>query len=116
MADVGTHVHRTVASRGAIGGSANERGSEVRAGIAAWAMAHAARGRPLPRLAAMTGVPVAVRCETDETVDDLAIVLSGDARSLSRAKRLWTFAPARGHPWQPPSSRSPPSLRTGSGL
>jgi len=91
MADAGTHIRRTVASRGAIGGSANERGSEVRAGIAAWAMAHAARGRPLPRLAAMTGVPVAVRCETDEAVDDLAIVLSGDARLLVQSKASLDF-------------------------
>jgi energy-coupling factor transporter ATP-binding protein EcfA2 len=54
-------------------------------------MAHAARGRPLPRLAAMTGVPVAVRCETDEAVDDLAIVLSGDARLLVQSKASLDF-------------------------
>ncbi len=77
-----------VAAAGPLGGSANEHGSEFRAGVAAWLMAHAATSRPVPGLdlASSDSVPLSVRVETDDMVDDLEVVFTAGNRALLQCK------------------------------
>lgn len=77
-----------VAGAGPLGGSADEHGAEVRAGVAAWFMAHAATGRPVPGLdlGDEAAVPVQVRVEVDEAIDDLEVLFIDANRALVQSK------------------------------
>ena len=76
------------ASKGAIGGAAAEAGSDYRAGVAAWVVAHGLRGRPLPGLdlSEPDAIPVGLVVESDHPVDDLEVRLSGGNVALIQAK------------------------------
>src|SRR6476620_4240976 len=77
------------ASRGALGGAADERGGDLRASVAAWVVPFGLAGRPLPigELAQDdSSVPTAVRLETDAPVDDIQVDLRGGGRVLIQVK------------------------------
>jgi len=77
------------ASRGALGGAADELGGDLRASVAAWAVSFGLAGRPLP-LGELpqdeSSVPTAVRLETDAPVDDIQVDLRGGGRVLIQVK------------------------------
>ncbi|HUL72245.1 MAG TPA: NACHT domain-containing protein [Vicinamibacterales bacterium] len=77
------------ASRGALGGAADELGGDLRASVAAWAVSFGLAGRPLP-IGELpqdeSSVPAAVRLETDAPVDDIQIDLRGGGRLFVQVK------------------------------
>jgi hypothetical protein len=94
------------ASRGALGGAADELGGDLRASVAAWAVSFGLAGRPLPigeLPQDQSTVPTAVRLETDAPVDDIQVDLRGGGRvfiqvksSVSVSKSDSTFASVLG--------------------
>ncbi len=83
---------RRAPSRGAVSGSANEAGSEYRAGVAAWFVTMGLAGRDVEGLDLRPtyATPVIVTLEVDDPVDDIRVTLSG-ARALLQAKRDLTL-------------------------
>ena len=94
------------ASRGALGGAADELGGDLRASVAAWAVSFGLAGRPLPigeLPQDQSSIPTAVRLETDAPVDDIQVDLRGGGRvfiqvksSVSVSKSDSTFASVLG--------------------
>ncbi len=77
------------ASRGALGGAADELGGDLRASVAAWAVSFGLAGRPLPfgeLPQDQSSVPAAVRLETDAPVDDIQVDLRGGGRVFIQVK------------------------------
>lgn len=76
-------------SAGARGGAANEAGSLHRGGVAAYVAAHGLVGQGLVAAGyqACAPVPVALRFETGDEVDDIRCELSDGAVLLLQAKR-----------------------------
>ncbi len=75
-----------VASSGAIGGSSNEDGADFRASVAAWAVSLGLAGHSLSCLDFSPAIPVCVSFETDNSVDDIEIVLRDGARIFVQCK------------------------------
>jgi hypothetical protein len=75
------HTHR-----GAIGGAANEDGADFRASVAAWAVAFGLAGRPLPCIDSPSAIPISVSFETDNSVDDIEVVLKDNGRVFIQSK------------------------------
>ncbi len=79
---------------GALGGAADEAGAELRASVAAWAVAYGLAGRPLPLKSLPedeSAIPVAVRLETDFPVDDIQVDLKGGSRVFVQVKTRLSF-------------------------
>ena len=83
-----------LAKSNVLGGAANEQGSQFRASIAAWVMAHAAVGRALPlsSLRQERAIPIAVRMETDNAIDDIEVQFVQGNRALIQVKRTLTLS------------------------
>lgn len=82
----------TPAARGALGGAANEEGSEYRANLGAYYVAHGLASRPIPNLDLDEKIPVSLAVEVDAPVDDLAVHFGGDTSILYvQAKVRMTF-------------------------
>jgi len=80
---------QSLASRGAIGGASDEAGADLRASIAAWAVAYGLGSRPLPVAetpADDRSIPVAVALESDAPVDDVVVHLRGGTRVFIQSK------------------------------
>ena len=94
------------ASRGALGGAADELGGDLRASVAAWTVSFGLASRPLPfgeLPQDESSVPAAVGLETDAPVDDIQVDLRGGGRifiqvksSVSVSKSDSTFASVLG--------------------
>lgn len=76
------------ASRGAIAGAANEAGGQFRAAVGVWFLAHGARGEDVPGLGLRddAALPVVVRCEVSEPVDDIVVEFKAGNRALVQCK------------------------------
>ncbi len=77
------------ASRGALGGAADELGGDLRASVAAWVVSFGLAGRPLPvgeLPQDQSSIPVAVRLESDAPVDDIQVDLRGGGRVFVQVK------------------------------
>lgn len=76
-------------SASARGGQNNELGSLYRAGVAAYLAAHALSSQPAPHigLSDEDSMPLVIKVESDEAVDDLLSESDGGGRLLIQAKR-----------------------------
>src|SRR5438046_5603512 len=83
-----SRMERATAGAGPLGGADNERGSYLRAAFAALAVSYGLRGHVFEASADRRshGVPATVRCEVDEPVDDVEIVLTCDTRIYAQVK------------------------------
>ena len=88
------------ASKSALGGADDEKGSAYRAGVGAVIAAHALRGWHLPGLGLPreTSVPENLKVETDDPVDDLGATLHGGGRLFVQAKSSLTLRTRPGDP------------------
>lgn len=79
---------RPATPRAAVGGAASEAGSEYRAGVGAYLVAHGLTGTSVGIIdSTMAGHPIEIIIEADEAVDDIVCRLSGSSRILFQAKR-----------------------------
>jgi hypothetical protein len=89
------------ASRSAIGGAADAAGATYRAAVAAVIAAHALRGWELGALELPRGkaVPLDLRIETDDPLDDLGAALGGGGKATMQLKRSLTLSAKSGSPF-----------------
>jgi hypothetical protein len=82
----------STASAGAIGGSSNEKGAELRARVGALLATCVIRSEPLSVVGLeVPGVPVAMQAEGDDPVDDLVIEMLSGARAFVQSKLRLTL-------------------------
>lgn len=77
------------ASRGSIGGAADDAGTEYKRGVVAFVVAHCVTGTPLllPGLGAANTTVTFVATETDDAVDDVRVTFDGGHTAFVQAKR-----------------------------
>lgn len=81
------------ARRGPVGGAAAEGGSGFRAGVAAYIAAHILRGQPFMELDLLPEqtVPLSMRLEAEEAIDDIVVELASGGTAFIQAKRTLNF-------------------------
>lgn len=81
---------------GAAGGAANEAGSSLRSGVAAYIATHILRGQPFADLdlSAISAVPVSMRLEANEAVDDLVVEFASGGTGYLQVKTSLDFGRA----------------------
>ncbi|GAA4881463.1 NACHT domain-containing protein [Actinomycetospora straminea] len=77
---------RSGPTRGALGGSRNEAGSEFRSGLVAYLAAHVLSGEPLAQLPGRP-MPSTIRLEADSPIDDIVCECGSDVELHIQAKR-----------------------------
>jgi energy-coupling factor transporter ATP-binding protein EcfA2 len=87
-------MEQAVAGAGPLGGAENERGSHLRAAFAAFAVCYGLRGLvfEVSKDRRSHGVPARVRCEIDEPVDDIEIVLTSGTKIYVQVKSSLSFS------------------------